>query len=87
MILKFNNGRGAVLCEQCSIIIMQDMRDYEWHALQNMNDAGKEWFCKSCAPDIQKEQSLDFLDEVDKIAPLYSREQRNKLNREFYTEW
>lgn len=87
MILKFNNGRGALLCEHCSVIVMENMRDYEWQALTNMYESGYEWFCKTCAPDRQKSQALNFLDAVGKIADLYTKKDVKPEDMEFYTDW
>ena len=81
MILKFNNGRGALLCEQCSIIVMEDMKDYEWRALSDMEQNGYEWFCKECSPETQKQQGMDFVEEVNKHADKYAKSHQDYIAR------
>lgn len=48
-IFKYNNGRGALLCSQCGVIIKtgKDFTDYEWRALRGEVEYAAK-FCKEC---------------------------------------
>lgn len=83
MILKFNNSRGALLCDKCFVTVMEDFKDYEWRALNNLNVQSKQWFCKGCDCNIQRQQDQMFVDEVNKIADTYSMQQRTYLRRKY----
>jgi hypothetical protein len=85
MILKFNNGNGALLCQHCKVIVMDNFVDYEWKALCNLNDQNNEWFCKDCDPKIQRQQDQLFVDEVNKIAEKYSSNRRNYLKTKYFS--
>ena len=67
MILKFNNGRGALICEQCRIIVMSDFLDIEWEALNILNDQAYEWFCSKCCETCQQDQDQKFINIVNEI--------------------
>lgn len=83
MILKFNNGRGALLCEHCNIIIMENFLDYEWKALCSLNDKNMEWFCKECDPKGQQNQMNIYLNEIDFYAKSYSKEIQKRLKEKY----
>lgn len=85
MILKYNNGRGALLCEHCRVIVMQDIRDYEWHALRELDNQDKKWFCKDCCDTCQHEQAVAFVETVNVIAPMYSENKQQELARKHNT--
>lgn len=81
MILKFNSGRGALLCEQCRVIVMEDLRDYEWSALRHLDEDGKTWFCKGCSPEdnIQKEQGFMFVNKVNEISGDFQKQHQEYI--------
>jgi hypothetical protein len=41
-ILKFNNGRGAILCHSCHIIIKSNLTQEEWNGKTNL------FYCDNC---------------------------------------
>ena len=73
MNLKFNNGNGALICDQCRVVIDSNFRDFEWRALLNLSEVEGDWFCKDCCSTSYKEQSQKFVDEVNRIAHEFSR--------------
>jgi radical SAM superfamily enzyme YgiQ (UPF0313 family) len=83
MMLKFNGGRGALLCSTCRVIVMEDLHDYEFHALEIMLNAGCTWKCAKCSPAAQRKQNEKFIETVNSIAEEYSLKRRihvrNKL--------
>ena len=79
MIIKFNGGRGALLCEHCKIIVMDDLHQYEREALEKMNLNGEHWLCERCAPDRQKLQNTRFVDVVNEIAPEHIERRRRSI--------
>ena len=72
MDIRFNGGRGALLCDKCRIIVMEDFRGYENDALKLLQANAVEWFCEECKPDaeFQKAQALKFVEAVNKIEEL-----------------
>lgn len=83
MILKFNNGKGALVCENCNIIVMQDFHSYEWRTLNNLNDRKYKWLCNQCDTSVQLKQNLDYIDEVNKYADEFALQRRQELRRRF----
>ena len=71
MILKFNNGRGAILCDSCKVIIQENFHLYEWKALIKLAETEGDWFCKKCSPVNYAEQERKFVEQVSKL-PLNS---------------
>jgi hypothetical protein len=62
-ILRFNNGRGAVTCEKCDIIVDQDFDKDEWDALCKLNVP---CYCKECNIDGYKKFKEEFQKEIKK---------------------
>jgi len=83
MNLKFNNGRGALICDQCSIIIMDRFFDYEWQALLEMQDKGFEWFCKSCCYACQNKQVETFINFCNEKALPSQKLYRKEIEKKF----
>jgi hypothetical protein len=57
---KFNNGRGATLCNQCSVIISVGLTD--------------DLYCKDCRKEMEKQQSFADVNRVEVIqhSPPYN---------------
>jgi hypothetical protein len=83
MMLKFNGGRGALLCSTCRTIVMEDLYDHELHALEILLNSGCTWKCAKCSPGVQRDQNEKFVAAVNSIADEYSLKRRmyvkNKL--------
>lgn len=61
MQLKLNNGRGALICDRCSIIIMNGpFSKNEWSALSEMNKNNDLWYCMECDSDNCIKQTKKF---------------------------
>jgi len=67
MQLKFNNGRGAILCDHCKVILLENLKDYEWLVFCELDRKGAEWFCEECQPNSKKEQDLQFLEVLNSM--------------------
>lgn len=83
MILKYNNGRGAVLCDQCRVIIYSDFFDFELKAFSNLEIKNQEFFCKTCCYECFKNQWSIFLKEVDNISEEFSKNHREYLVKKY----
>lgn len=55
MKLKLNNGRGALLCDKCDIIISESFTNEEWAALVKLHKEGVTVLCKECSPKEEEE--------------------------------
>lgn len=51
--LKFNGGAGAVLCEQCRVIVHSHFNNIQWKALMDLDVP---CYCKNC----DEEKNLIF---------------------------
>jgi predicted NAD/FAD-dependent oxidoreductase len=83
MILKFNSGRGALCCEHCRVIIMEDFTDYDWEALCLLSDKNMEWLCKDCDPNGQRQQDEAFVNQVNEIAPKYIKQKQTQIKQKY----
>ena len=80
MILKFNNGKGALCCDSCKKIVMERFYDYEYMALCKLNESGMEWFCEKCCVICQREQNEAFVKEVNSLdVELLNKKYRKSL--------
>ena len=48
LILKFNSGLGAVICNKCKTIIIENFYKKEWDALVIMSKKESAWYCPKC---------------------------------------
>lgn len=46
--VRFNGGRGAVLCEECQIIVDEGFTNIEWDALRELDTS---CYCQECNKD------------------------------------
>ena len=53
-IIKFNNGRGAILCHRCRTIIKEDLTEDEMHGKTDL------FYCKKCLSLIDNEKLPNF---------------------------
>jgi transcription initiation factor TFIIIB Brf1 subunit/transcription initiation factor TFIIB len=67
MQLKFNNGRGAILCDHCKVIIMENLKDYEWLAFCELDHKGAEWFCEKCQPNSELDQAKQLIETINNM--------------------
>ena len=51
---KFNNGRGAIICDRCSVIIQEDV-DYNPHSLD---------VCESCRQRDASRKVEEIMNEI-----------------------
>ena len=70
MNIKFNNGRLAVICDKCRIIIEEDISSERFKTYCELNEKGIKWFCSECSPgrytqQIQRELFNMLLKEVE----------------------
>ena len=49
-IIKFNNGRGAILCNKCRVIIKEDLNKGEYEGKTDL------LFCKECYNELYNSQ-------------------------------
>ena len=49
-IIKFNNGRGAILCNKCRVIIKEDLNKEEYEGKTDL------LFCKECYNELYNSQ-------------------------------
>ena len=69
MDLKFNSGKGAVLCSHCHVIIMHSLFAVEWQALRELDEEGVNWFCETCQPgEAFKDQGRQWISIINRIA-------------------
>jgi len=60
MAYRFNNGRGAVTCDACYVIIDEDLSGTEYKECYNGATSGYEGdFCLDCIKGINKPQIDD----------------------------
>jgi hypothetical protein len=81
MKLKFNSGRGAVICDNCSVIILQNFVDYESEALNNLSQTEGNWFCKKCDEQAYKQQQLTLLETINEISEKYQEKQKTYISK------
>lgn len=70
MILKLNGGRGALLCDKCRVIVMEDFASYELKALIALSNTEGKWFCEECDPAVHKVQAEKLVAMVNQLAGL-----------------
>lgn len=63
MTIRFNNGRGAVTCEKCNIIVDQDFDKVTWDALSKMEVP---CFCKDCDEEKYKRYNKELFKLIEK---------------------
>jgi hypothetical protein len=62
MNLKFNNGKGAILCSKCKKIIDEEFTCDEWRTFVKMQDEFPIWLCKECNYDAYVNQNKKFVE-------------------------
>jgi len=60
-ILKFNNGRGAILCHECSIIIKANLTQDEWEGKTDL------FYCDKC----KEKLNLYIMKKIYKATLIY----------------
>lgn len=46
--IRFNNGRGAILCTNCQIIVDSNFTPLHWEALSQVEAQAVPCYCKYC---------------------------------------
>lgn len=63
MQVKFNGGRGAVICEKCRVIILEGpFSKSEWDSLTEMSNLKDKWFCEKCDKENCVKQARRFIE-------------------------
>ena len=86
VVFKFNGGRGALLCSNCSIIVKtgKDFTQVEWAAMRGEGNI-KSIYCDECKktmPEVveDKEKSKLDLNFMTKILPKIMEDEEQKEN-------
>ena len=48
MEIKFNGGKGALLCDKCKVILMEGVVKRDWEVLDILNALKVDIICKEC---------------------------------------
>lgn len=87
-IFKFNGGRGALLCSNCSVIVKtgKDFTEQEWAALRGEGDV-ESVYCENCKDHvididdiIEKSKNDDNLGKLKSIIPMLAENPEFKEN-------
>jgi len=57
MAYVFNNGRGGVICDDCRVLIDQDIGWVEYNAVRKLGPEGQDW-CMKCGEKHRKRETL-----------------------------
>lgn len=68
MQVKFNGGKGAVICDKCRVIILEGpFSKSEWDILTQMVNDKEKWFCDECDKEKCIQQTRKFIEKSIEI--------------------
>lgn len=65
--IRFNGGRGAVLCEQCRIIVEQNLTKLQWDVLENLDVP---CYCQKCDKEKNWQFEHAYMNKVQELFDL-----------------
>lgn len=80
MKIKFNSGKGAILCDKCRVIFASGFDKIKWDALIYLQQAEKEWYCAECDYAAFMKQSEKLIEAIDDIRKAQRNDNTKKTN-------
>lgn len=73
MNLKFNGGRGALLCSKCQVILDENFNKETFDSYCMLHERGVEFMCRNCDSTIQQSQSVMLFEELQRCRSVSTK--------------